>query len=123
MRWIAAAAFLMMIGAAQAQTTTQSTTAAPAATATPPAAATPAVPDVRHRRTMQERFDEANTTHDGHLTAEQARAKMPAVSRDFTAIDKDHKGYVTMDDIKAHDAAKRAATRAAKKAAATAKAQ
>jgi hypothetical protein len=68
----------------------------------------------RTRRTLQMRFDEANSTHDGHLTAEQARAKMPSVARDFDAIDTDHKGYVTLDQIKAHTRAVRAAKRAAK---------
>jgi hypothetical protein len=71
----------------------------------------------RRGRTLQERFDEANTTHDGHLTAEQARAKMPSVARDFAEIDKDHKGYVTVDDIRAHAAAQRATRRAERAAA------
>ncbi|MGI4943724.1 MAG: hypothetical protein ACRYHQ_24690 [Janthinobacterium lividum] len=66
------------------------------------------------RRTMQERFDAANTTHDGHLTLEQARAgRLNAVVRDFSAIDTAKRGYVTLDDIKAH----RRAVRQAKKAA------
>ena len=75
------------------------------------AAQTPA-PSHAHR-TLAERFDEANTTHDGHLTAEQARAKMPAVSRDFAAIDTGNRGYVTVDDIKAYNREKRAAKKAA----------
>ncbi len=86
-------------------------TAAPAATGQPPAA-----PARAHRRraTLQQRFDEANTTHDGHLTQEQARSHMPAVARDFAAIDTGNKGYVTMDDIRAHAGARRAARRAAR---------
>jgi hypothetical protein len=51
---------------------------------------------------MQQRFDEANTSHDGHLTLEQAKAGYPAVARHFTAIDQDKKGYVTEDDIRAY---------------------
>jgi len=67
------------------------------------------------RRTMQERFDAANTTHDGHLTLEQARAgRMNAVVRDFAEIDTAKRGYVTLDDIKEH----RRAVRQAKKTAA-----
>ncbi len=67
------------------------------------------------RRTMQERFDAANTTHDGHLTPEQARAgRMNAVVRDFAEIDTAKRGYVTLDDIRAH----RRAVRQAKKTAA-----
>ncbi len=69
----------------------------------------------RARRTYQARFDAANTTHDGHLTLEQARAgRMVAVARDFAAIDTTQKGYVTMDDIKAHRRAVRLARKAAK---------
>ncbi len=119
MRWIIAA-LLISITAAHAQTPMTGTTGAP--TSTPPATALePQAPAAakphRARRTLQERFDEANTTHDGHLTAEQARAKMPSVARDFAAIDSGHKGYVTLDDIKAHTKAVRAERRAAKKAA------
>lgn len=67
------------------------------------------------RRTLQARFDAANTTHDGHLTLEQARAgRMVAVARDFAAIDTTQRGYVTVDDIKAHRRAARLARKAAK---------
>lgn len=104
---------------------------APSPSAVPPASATPSASTMapatgsstgaaaahtgRHRK-LQERFDDANTTHDGHLTLEQARAKMPSVARDFDAIDTDHKGYVTIDQIKAHSKASRAAHRAARTA-------
>lgn len=85
----------------------QPTTAAAVA----PANAAP----THRRRTMQERFDAANTTHDGHLTLEQARAgRMNAVVRDFAEIDTAKRGYVTLDDIRAH----RRAVRQAKKTAA-----
>ena len=122
MRWIIAA-LLISITAAHAQTPMTGTTGAPttgpsASTLdkTAPAAGATAKPHRAHR-TLQERFDEANTTHDGHLTAEQARSKMPSVARDFDAIDTDHKGYVTIDQIKEHTKAVRAEKRAAKKAA------
>jgi hypothetical protein len=65
-----------------------------------------------HRQTMRERFAEANTTHDGHLTLAQAQAGFPAMARLFDAIDRDHKGYLTMDDIHAYYEAKRAARHA-----------
>jgi hypothetical protein len=120
MRWTLVVAMLLTAGAVQAQTPLTGTTgaplASPAVVGPTPAAAKPAAPP-RRGRTLQERFDEANTTHDGHLTPEQARAKMPAVARDFTEIDKDHKGYVTVDDIRAHAAAQRAARRAERAAA------
>ncbi len=77
----------------------------------------PAAAPVRPRahRTIAQRFDAANSTHDGHLTLSQARAgHMNAVARDFGAIDKDRKGYVTMDEIREHNKAQRAARKAAR---------
>lgn len=68
----------------------------------------------RPHHSLTERFGEANTTHDGHLTAEQARSGMPAVARDFAAIDTGHRGFVTLDDIKAYRHTKRLERRAAK---------
>ncbi|MGI4794991.1 MAG: hypothetical protein ACRYF2_20445 [Janthinobacterium lividum] len=95
------------------------TTAAPAAT-TPPATATatPAPAATTHaRRTMDERFAAANTTHDGKLTLEQAKAgHLRAVARDFAMIDKSKRGYVTLDEIKAHQSEQRAARKAARDA-------
>jgi hypothetical protein len=61
-----------------------------------------------HRMTVRERFALANTTHDGKLTLDQAKSGFPAMAHLFDAIDKDHKGYITMDDIKAYYDAKRA---------------
>ena len=122
MRWIFAAAFLLSTAAAQAATPLTGTTGAtgsvapPAATeqTAPATADAPAPKAHKHRRSMQEHFDAANTTHDGHLTLEQAKEGFPSVARDFDAIDTTHKGYVTVDDIKAHRKAARAARHAAK---------
>lgn len=62
-----------------------------------------------HKRiTMMQRFDQANTTHDGHLTLEQAKGGYKSVARHFSAIDQDKKGYVTEDDIKAYYKTQRA---------------
>ncbi|GAN78246.1 EF-hand domain-containing protein [Acidisphaera rubrifaciens] len=77
--------------------------AAPAASAQPGA----------HRQTVAQRFAEANTTHDGHLTLAQAQAGFPAMAYLFDRIDRDRKGYITMADIHAYYEAKRAARRAA----------
>lgn len=88
---------------------------APAAATTTPstdAATTPATPR-RARRTLDERFAAANTTHDGKLTLEQARAgRLRAVARDFDQIDTGKRGYVTLEEIKAHQASQREARRA-----------
>ncbi len=100
---------------AQAQTSTQTTPAPSTPAATAPAATEPATPDTaapaRHARshmTLQQRFDQANTTHDGHLTLDQAKAGMPMVAKHFDAIDKDKKGYVTTEDIHSYMAQRRA---------------
>jgi len=51
---------------------------------------------------LAQRFHDANVSHDGHLTLDQARAaRLRMVVQDFEAIDKTQKGYVTLDDIKA----------------------
>ena len=61
------------------------------------------VPDAAapHRRLgWEQRFTQANTSHDGHLTLEQAKGGYVTVARHFAQIDADHKGYVTLDDIR-----------------------
>lgn len=61
----------------------------------PPEAGTP-----HRRKGLRVRFEEANTTHDGRLTPEQAQASWPMVAKHFAEIDKDKHGYVTIDDIR-----------------------
>jgi hypothetical protein len=76
----------------------------------------------RPRLTMKQRFDSANTTHDGHLTKAQAEAAgMKALVAHYDAVDKEHKGYVTTEDLRNYALARRQA-RAAAKAAGTSKA-
>jgi hypothetical protein len=53
--------------------------------------------------TMQQRFEQANVTHDGHLTEEQAKTGYRTIARHFAAIDQDKKGYVTEDDIRTYN--------------------
>jgi hypothetical protein len=117
-----AAAFVVLAGSAWAQAPLTGTTGplgTPNATGTgsgteqvaPPATST--TTPRRRGRSLQDRFDAANVTHDGHLTLEQARSKMPSVARDFAAIDTDNKGYVTIDQIRDHARTARAARRAA----------
>ena len=55
------------------------------------------------------RFAAANVTNDGHLTRQQAADAMPLVARNFDAIDRDGKGYVTLSEIEAFLAQRRAA--------------
>lgn len=50
---------------------------------------------------LETRFAAADKNHDGKLTLQEARAGMPGVARNFRLIDTDHKGYVTLDEIKA----------------------
>jgi hypothetical protein len=82
---------------------------APAASA-PSATAPTAHPHRAHakRMTLQQRFDQANASHDGHLTLDQAKAGLPSVAKHFSAIDKDKKGYVTMEEIHAYNTQHRA---------------
>jgi hypothetical protein len=124
MRFLIPAAALALLAApamAQTTTTTPAAPAAPAAPATPdtttaaPAPATPAASapahkrKVGHRISLKQRFDAANTSHDGQLTQDQATAaKWSYVTRHFAAMDTAHKGYVTMDDIHAYARAQHA---------------
>jgi hypothetical protein len=101
--------------------------AAPAPAPAPPAVAAPGTHThpprktaTRKRLTPAQRFDAANTTHDGHLTRDQAKAgHLYAVYRHFDAIDTAKKGYVTKQDIRSYVITQRRARRAAKQAAAT----
>jgi hypothetical protein len=72
------------------------------------------------RRSAAEHFADANTTHDGRLTLDQAAAGYKSIAKSFNQIDVAHHGYITMDDIKTWRAAKKAARAAAKHAAADA---
>ena len=93
-------------------------TTIPETTAPPAATTAPAPMPRKHakRMSMHQRFTKANTTQDGHLTLDQANAAhWTYVARHFTAMDKDHKGYVTEADIHAYAMTQRAARRAAAK--------
>ncbi|MCX7384463.1 MAG: hypothetical protein NT133_24300 [Alphaproteobacteria bacterium] len=71
----------------------------------PPATAAPQQrPNPQQRRAeMEQRFDAANTTRDGRLTLAQARAaQITQVVRNFQAIDRGNKGYVTKADIETY---------------------
>jgi len=54
----------------------------------------------RHHRGLKEMFERANVTHDGKLTPEQAQASWPSVARHFAEIDKENRGYITMEQIR-----------------------
>lgn len=101
-----AAALLLLAWQAQAQTQpAPATTESPATpgTSAPATPATPAKKPAARRMTLQQRFDAANTAHDGHLTKDQATAaNWPYVANNFTAMDKDKKGYITVQDIRAY---------------------
>jgi len=50
---------------------------------------------------MADHFAAANVTHDGRLTLDQAQASgWKMVVRHFQDIDRDHKGYVTLQDVR-----------------------
>lgn len=50
----------------------------------------------------QDKFNAANTTHDGHLTLAQAQAAgLKPVVDHFNDIDTHHRGYVTFNEVQA----------------------
>ena len=69
----------------------------------------PPSPAGPQHRSWREKFDAANTTHDGKLTRDQARAAgLHGIAHHFAQIDTDNKGYVTLQDIKTFRQARRA---------------
>lgn len=92
----------LLVGQAHAQSAA-TPSAAPAPGAAPAAAAAAAVnaASPRHRMSWQQHFAQANTTHDGHLTRQQAEQGYPTIARHFAEIDAGKKGFVTVDDINA----------------------
>jgi Ca2+-binding EF-hand superfamily protein len=51
---------------------------------------------------IQERFLAADKNGDGQLSREEAKSGMPRVSERFEEIDAGGKGFVTLNDLKAH---------------------
>lgn len=80
--------------------------AASVANALPGAPSHPVDPgEVQVRHTaggVEAHFAAANTTHDGHLTRQQAElADWPRVAKHFGEIDTDNKGWITAEQIHA----------------------
>lgn len=72
-------------------------------------------PAAQHARlNWEQHFAQANATHDGHLTLDQAKAGYVTIARHFHDIDADGKGYVTEDDVRAWHKQQRAARHPAK---------
>ncbi len=64
--------------------------------------AAPPTPRAAHAKvTWQQKFAQANTTHDGHLTAEQAKTGYASLFKHFIDIDTGKRGFVTLEDVKA----------------------
>jgi Ca2+-binding EF-hand superfamily protein len=60
-----------------------------------------ALADAKQDKDIEEKFKAADKDHDGKLTLAEAKAGMPRVAKGFDKIDKDKKGYLTVDQIKA----------------------
>lgn len=62
----------------------------------------PALPHAGHIAELEKRFAEADRNQDGRLTLDEARAAgLASVVRDFQRIDKDGKGFVTLEQLRA----------------------
>jgi Ca2+-binding EF-hand superfamily protein len=55
-------------------------------------------PEQRAQR-MAERFNAADTNHDGKLTLDEAKAGLPMVARNFDQIDKAKTGSITLEQL------------------------
>jgi len=49
---------------------------------------------------IEERFKAADANHDGKLTLPEAEKSMPRIAKNFAKIDKEKKGYVTVEEVK-----------------------
>lgn len=65
------------------------------------ALALPAAAETSRDEQIDEHFAAADTNHDGQLTLTEAQAGMPRVAANFTKIDADQSGTVTLAEIKA----------------------
>lgn len=113
------ALFAALVCASAASAQEKPTEPAPAPVAVPVPAAAPeaqnasppedAKPSHRAHLSWEQRFAQANATHDGHLTLEQAKGGYTTVARHFHDIDLDGKGYVTEEDVRTWHKTQRAA--------------
>ena len=103
------AATLLMSTAAFAQPAPDAPPPTPPEAGAPGPAGGPGAPGAP-RMNMRQRFEAANTTHDGRLTRDQAEAAgLRGIARHFDQIDADKKGYITLQDLRAFAQARRAA--------------
>ncbi|SFT96250.1 hypothetical protein SAMN05192562_103380 [Kosakonia arachidis] len=68
--------------------------------------ATSAAPVGSRAQRMQNRFNTADTNHDGKLTLTETQVGMPRVARHFSEIDTAKNGYITLSQLSAFMAAK-----------------
>lgn len=57
--------------------------------------------DEKQDKEIEAKFKAADKDGDGKLTLAEAKAGMPRIAKGFDKIDKDKKGFVTVDQIKA----------------------
>lgn len=62
--------------------------------------------DEKQDKEIEEKFKAADKDHDGKLTLAEAKAGMPRIAKGFDKIDKDKKGFVTVEQIKAFAASR-----------------
>lgn len=60
---------------------------------------------------LEQRFGAADANGDGQLTRDEAKGKMPKVYENFDTIDAEHKGFVSLEQIRRFAASQVAARR------------
>jgi Ca2+-binding EF-hand superfamily protein len=55
----------------------------------------------RMMQMLEQRFNAADTNHDGKISLAEAQAGMPRIAQHFAEIDTAKQGYITLDQIKA----------------------
>jgi hypothetical protein len=93
-------AFGMILAAATAEAQ-MTAPATPAPAGMKPSELHPATPAARSVLRLTRQFERANVSHTGRLTAAEAQAYWPWAARHFAQIDRERRGYLTLDEIRA----------------------
>lgn len=74
----------------------------PALACAAPQSDTPSPQMQRMQQMLQQKFEAADTNHDGKLSRDEAQAGMPRVAAHFDDIDTAHSGSITLAQIEAY---------------------
>lgn len=92
----------VMLAAAGLANAQQTAPATPAPEGMTPSELHPSTPAARAVLRLTQRFERANVSHTGRLTPAEAQANWPWAARHFAEIDREGRGYLTLQEIRAY---------------------